>query len=106
VRVTMNRLLPLTSAQKAGVARARRRAALKIEGDWKGGVRVDTGTLRRSIRTEERGDESHVVSDVEYSVYQEFGTGVMAANPAATRAAERNRRPYAADAAAEIGRAT
>ncbi len=107
VRLVSNRFSALSSAQQEAVSRVRRRTGLAIQADWAGGVNVDTGALKASIRTEEHGaDETVVLSDSDYAIYQEYGTGVMAANPAATRAAEKHRRPYADEAASEIRRAS
>jgi hypothetical protein len=102
VTLKANRFGALSAAERAAVRRVRHTTGLAIERDWKAGVRVATGTLRRSIRTEDGEIRTEVVSDVEYALYQEYGTTTMAANPAATRAAEKHRRRYAQQAQAAI----
>jgi phage gpG-like protein len=101
VRVVSNNLDRYGAAARAGVRRERLAAGLRVEGDWKGDVRVDTGNYRRSIHTEDGADETVVSSNVEYAGFNEYGTSRMAARPSATKAAEKNRRPYQ-DAVAKV----
>lgn len=58
-------------------------------------VAVDTGALRASIQGEMTGETSgEVATNIEYSVYQEYGTIHMPAHPYMTPAAEAARRPF------------
>ena len=42
---------------------------------------IDTGNLLNSVAHEVEGETAHVGTNVEYGVYQEFGTRFMAARP-------------------------
>lgn len=53
----------------------------KIVGQAKAAAPVDTGSLRDSIYGEAKGKRAEAVSPAEYSIYQEFGTRYMTANP-------------------------
>ena len=64
---------------KAGLAIAK--AAHDIEAQAKTMAPVDTGLLKNSIRAEGDGTSWQVVSPVDYSVYQEFGTRSTPARP-------------------------
>lgn len=61
-----------------------RKTALDIEGTAKAFCPVDTGNLRNSIGTTVTGDgrygamEAEIGTDVEYAVFQEYGTSRMA----------------------------
>ena len=71
----------------AKVAAAVRKTAYAIEGDAKALAPVDTGALRGSISTRVSGDgrfgsiTAEIGPTVDYGVYQELGTSVMAAQP-------------------------
>ena len=68
----LNEVLP--TALKAG--------ALIVQNEAKRRAPYETGTLRRSIHTEMRGNtQAFVGTDVEYAVHQEFGTSKMKAHP-------------------------
>ena len=71
------------------------KACLLVEGDAKREVRVDTGRLRASIthEIEKTKDETigRVGSNVEYAVYQEYGTSKMRGHPYLRPALERNK---------------
>lgn len=64
-----------------------RKTALDIEGDAKQIAPVDTGALKNSISTSIDGDgrfgfmTAEIGPTVEYGIYQEYGTSVMAAQP-------------------------
>lgn len=78
----LNDILP--TALKAG--------ALIIQNSAKFKAPYRTGTLRRSIHTEMRSNTQAVVgTDVEYAVYQEFGTSKMKAHPYLRPALDENR---------------
>jgi len=72
------------------------KACLLVEGDAKRMVRVDTGRLRASIthEVEKSKDEvtGRVGSNVEYAVYQEYGTSKMSGHPYLRPALEKNKR--------------
>jgi HK97 gp10 family phage protein len=56
---------------------------------------VDTGALRASYTSEMTGETSgQVATNIEYSVYVEWGTSRMAAQPHVTPAAEYERRHF------------
>jgi len=77
-----NNLIPV--ALKAG--------ALLIQNDAKKRAPYLTGTLRRSIHTEQTGKTSvKVGTDVEYAIFQEYGTSKMAARPYLRPAFDENR---------------
>ena len=102
VRLLSNRFAHLSAAQKAALDRVRLKTALRIETDWKADVRVDTGNYRRSIHTEDGPTQTVVSSNVDYAVFNEYGTSRMAAKPSARQTAEKHRRGYADDAAAAV----
>lgn len=64
-----------------------RRTAFAIQGDAQALAPVDTGALRSSISTTITGDgrggtmTAEIGPTVEYGIYQEYGTSVMAAQP-------------------------
>jgi phage gpG-like protein len=106
VRLTHNRLDRLSAAMVAAAARERLATALEIEADWKGDVRVDTGNYRRSIHTDDGERQSVVSSNVDYALYNEYGTSRgMPARPSATKAGEARRHAYPARVAAALRRA-
>ncbi len=75
-----------------GLLPALRAAALVVQNDAKRRAPVLTGTLRRSIHTEDRG--SHAVSvgtDVPYAARQEFG---FAGTDSLGRTYQQSARPY------------
>lgn len=72
----INRLL-LDTASGAAV----QRVALEVMKDAKQFAPVDTGNLRRSITATGDGTDWQVGTNVEYAVYQEFGTSRMRAQP-------------------------
>lgn len=66
-----------------------RKAAKDVQGQAKGGAAVDTGFMRSNIRTMAQGKyASEVISHAEYSVYVEYGTYKMGAQPFMVPAAE------------------
>lgn len=89
VRVIVKSRVP--QVRGAAVARAEQvtaKAAHDIEAHATAGAPVDTGLLRNSIAARGQGLAWVVESPVDYSVYQEFGTSKMAAQPYMTPAAE------------------
>lgn len=82
ISVRVHSRVPAVSAAvqaKAGLALAK--AAHDIEAHAKTLAAVDTGLLKNSIRAEQEGAGWQVVSPVDYSVYQEFGTRHTPAHP-------------------------
>jgi HK97 gp10 family phage protein len=70
-------------------------SAAAVEAAWKAGVHVRTGRYRDSIHTTRTGSGAYTVTtDVEYAVYQEFGTRYMAAHPAMVPAVEREQQRF------------
>ena len=68
-------------------------AAFQVEAEAKVKAPVDTGALKNSIHTEEKGRQTYWVADgVEYGIYQEFGTHKMAAHPFMMPAVEKVRK--------------
>ena len=52
-----------------------------VEADAKAMAPVDTGALRASITSKPAGMRCDIGTNVEYAIYQEFGTYKMAAHP-------------------------
>jgi len=71
------------------------RACLLVEADAKREVRVDTGRLRASIthEIEKDGNEvrGFVGSNVEYAIYQEYGTSYQSGHAYLRPALEKNK---------------
>lgn len=90
VTITVRSRIPQVSAQvRRRAEQVVAKAALDIEAQAKMRAPVDTGLLKNSIHVEPRSPlERNVSSPVHYSVYQEFGTRHMAAQPYMTPAAE------------------
>lgn len=90
--ITVSVRLRLDQVEREIRARARAavaKAALDIEAHAKALAPVDTGLLRNSITAIEiTPDHWRVTSPVSYSVYQEYGTSRMAAQPYMTPALE------------------
>lgn len=65
------------SKLRAGLAEA----GEMVKGAARGLAPVDTGRLRNSINSTVEGNTAIVGTNVEYAIYQEFGTYKMAAQP-------------------------
>lgn len=79
----------VTAKIRANAALAIAKGATDIEAHAKALAPVDTGLLRNSIHSEQKGElEWEVESPVHYSVYQEYGTSRMAPQPFMTPASE------------------
>lgn len=101
VRITVReRFGPLSRAQAEAVNRVRKQTGFDVERDWKSDVRVDTGTYRRSIHTDDDGERRTTVSsNIVYALPNEYGNSRgMAPRPSATQAAERARHAFPAAA--------
>jgi HK97 gp10 family phage protein len=72
-----------------------RKTTFDVEAGAKRLAPVDTGLLRNSIQSLLEGDLTGVVfTNVEYSVYLEYGTRRMSARPFMTPALEAERQPF------------
>lgn len=85
-----------TSAQRSQRTRAVvERTVFEIEAGAKVRARVDTGEMRAGLQGEMTGaHEGHVVGLAAHTVFNEFGTRHMAAQPMLIPAAEQARRPF------------
>ena len=90
ITVTVRSRVPEVSAKvRRRAEQIVEKAALDVEAQAKLRAPVDTGLLRNSIHVQPISPlERDVTSPVHYSVYQEFGTRHMAAQPYMTPAAE------------------
>lgn len=88
-----------------------RKTAFDIEADARALAPVDTGALRGSISTSFAGDgrsgsmTAEIGPTVDYGIWQEYGTSVMAAQPYMTPAFDRRIGPYSAAMATVIEQA-
>lgn len=57
------------------------RAGKMVEGDARAMAPIDTGRLRSSIVSQAEGLSCGIGTNVEYAIYQEFGTYKMKAHP-------------------------
>lgn len=84
----------------AQVSAALRKTALAIEGTSKSLAAVDTGTMRASISTTISGNgnagsmTAEIGPTVDYAIYVEGGTSVMAAQPFMAPAADQHTPAY------------
>lgn len=91
LEVKSNRFPEIVGQMREKASAAVRATAFSVEGIAKTKVAVDTGNLKNSIQvdTDTGNDlEAEVSTNVEYAVYQEYGTYKMAAHPYMTPAAE------------------
>lgn len=100
VRALSSRLATAGPRVGAVGAAALRKTALDIEADAKVLAPVDTGALRNSISHDFAGDgrngsmTAEIGPTVDYGIYQEFGTSVMAPQPYLGPAYDRRVGPY------------
>jgi HK97 gp10 family phage protein len=95
VQIVYNHFPKLTAALRPAVRTIVQETILAIETTAKIKVPVDTGALRASILSDMTGDTSgEVATNIEYSVYVEYGTVKMGAQPYMTPAAEAERRHF------------
>lgn len=87
VRITRNDLSKLAASLAGDVDALLNTVAHSVEGEWKDGVRVDTGNLKSSIHTVKVDDGYSVETNVDYSPHEEFGTRHMRGSHAAANAA-------------------
>lgn len=96
LRVAFDHLPQLQGDLARRVREVQAKTALDVQNDWKEGVRVDTGNLRRSIHVLEQGETSVAIgTDVEYAPFENYGTRKMSGSFAREKAVEKNKRPYA-----------
>lgn len=91
VTVTKNTARAVGSKLPADVDALLAKVAHGIDADWKAGVRVDTGNLRRSIQTDTVPGGYAVQTLADYAPFEEFGTRHMRGSHAAAQAASRGR---------------
>lgn len=91
-----SRIPEIISGAEANAAMAVKRTCERIETRAKGHSRVDTGNMRTGWQHEMTGlMEGIVFNLVEYTVYNEFGTIMMAAAPMLTPAIEESKDEFA-----------
>src|SRR4030095_11820020 len=94
VQIVYNHFPRISARLRPAVRTIVMETCFAIEGTAKIRCPVDTGTLMGSIQTEPTGETSgQVATNVEYSVYVEYGTVHMAARPYMTPAAGGGRPP-------------
>ena len=95
IEIVFDHFPQLAAALPEAVGEIVQETILGIETQAKIKVPVDTGALRASIQSEMTGETSGMVStNLEYSVFQEYGTVFQAGTPYMTPAAEAERRHY------------
>jgi len=95
IEIVYDKFPKLAAALPEAVREIVQETILGIETTAKIRCPVDTGALRASIQSEMTGETSgQVGTNIEYSVYVEWGTTKMAAQPYMTPAAEGERRHY------------
>jgi HK97 gp10 family phage protein len=95
VQIVYNHFPKLTAALRTAVHDIVMETCFGIETTAKIRCPVDTGALRASIHTEPLSETSgEVGTNIEYSVYVEYGTSKMGAQPYMTPAAEAERRHF------------
>jgi HK97 gp10 family phage protein len=89
VEIRYNHFPRIAAALPREVGEIVQRAAFEVEAQAKIIVPVDTGTLKGSIQTEPEGATAQIVyTPMDYSVFVEYGTVKMGAQPFMTPAAE------------------
>ena len=90
------KLNKLDSVTRSAMSIGIKKAGLLVEGDAKMVVPVDTGSLRRSIHTEDSSNATSatatVGSSLEYAPYIELGTSKMSAQPFLQPSLEKNKK--------------
>lgn len=91
-QIVSNRFAEIARLLPAAVGEIVEDTLFEIEATAKDLVPVDTGTLKNSIQTEPETRASGVVyTPVDYSIFVEYGTVKMGAQPYMTPAAEQAR---------------
>ncbi len=91
-----SRIPQLTAAANALAAAATAKAAHDMVAIAQTKARVDTGNMKNSINAQGEGTKWAVHSPAEYSVFNEYGTSKMGAQPFMTPAAEQVKPGYIA----------
>lgn len=96
-----SRIPGIIAAAEAGVSVAVKRCCERIETGAKARSRVDTGAMRAGWQHQMTGEKEGIVFNlVEYTVYNEFGTIFMSAQPMLQPAIEEAKEPFVKDLAA------
>jgi hypothetical protein len=104
VSVMSNRLPALAAAYPQRAGREVRTALFNIEAGCKQRSRVDTGAMRAGWQSQMTGPaEGEVSNPVEHTVYNEYGTVNMPAQPMAHPAADAEQGPFQARIAKALG---
>ncbi len=88
VRVDYNRLPGSGARLKSGLVQAVSKTTMDVQRIAQGHARVDTGAMRAGIVGRPAGLQGEVVSGPHYTIYNEFGTYKMSAQPMFRPAAE------------------
>jgi HK97 gp10 family phage protein len=81
IRVDFNKLNSSGAKLKAGLTAAVAKTTFDIQRAAQGFARVDTGAMRAGIVGKPAGLQGEVVSGPHYTIYNEFGTYKMSAQP-------------------------
>jgi hypothetical protein len=104
VTVTSNKLPALAAAYPQRAGREVRTALLNIEAGCKQRSRVDSGAMRAAWGSAMTGPtEGEVSNPLDYTVYNEFGTVNMPAQPMAHPAADAEKPGFEARIAKALG---
>lgn len=99
--VLRSRIPEIVAGAQANAALAVQRTCERIETRAKARSRVDTGNMRAGWQHQMTGEMEGVVFNlVEYTVYNEFGTIMMAAQPMLQPAIEESKEEFVRDIAA------
>lgn len=102
--VNYNRFGPAASRMRSELPAVVGRTAIDIETRAKGYAAVDTGEMRAGINSVHSGLSATVNAPVEHSLYVEYGTSKMAAQPFIRPAAEAGGPVFQAAVAELLGR--
>lgn len=95
IEIVYDKFPKLAAALPEAVREIVQETILAIETQAKIKTPIDTGALRASIQSEMTGETSgQVATNIEYSVYVNYGTSRMAARPFMDPAAEGERRHF------------
>jgi HK97 gp10 family phage protein len=102
-----SRIPEIIAALEASLPRVVERAGLRVEAGAKQRARVDTGYMRGQIRWTPSADPfvGEVVGGADYTIYNEYGTSTMSAQPMFAPAAEENKPIFEAEVAEAIRKA-
>lgn len=81
VRVDYNRLSGSGAKLKSGLTAAVAKTTFDVQRSAQGFARVDTGAMRAGIVGRPAGLQGEVTSGPDYTVYNEYGTSRMSAQP-------------------------